>query len=464
MDLAGLCVAGAADQVRLVGQGDVSARELVDATLRRIDELDPVLHAYRIVLAEQALDRAAELDELPSGERGALHGVSVAVKDDTDVAGTTTTFGTAAHGPPQDVDAVVVARLRAAGAVIIGKTCVPEMDAWPWTSSATFGTTKNPWDLNRTPGGSSGGSAAATASGMCGVASGSDGGGSVRYPAALCGLFGLKPQRGRIPRDVTSVGAGWHGLVADGPLARHVADAAVFLDATGDDAPPGGFHRALSEPVPALRVAVSFDPPPGSLVRLSSERRAAVERTAELLTSLGHHVFRRELLSGRRTMADMSVRYLAGVRHDVAELPHPGRLELRTRRLARLGHLIPLRTVLAARRREVHTAAMINEIFDHADVALTPIAADAPPLLRDLPGDGLLRSLRASNHGAWAMPWNVIGQPAATVPVGLDHAGLPLAVQLCGRPNDELTLLRLAHQIERAQPTPKTTPSAIADR
>lgn len=457
-------MAGAADQVRLLERGEVSARELVDATLRRIDELDPVLHAYRVVLAEHALDRAGELDELPRGERGVLHGVPVAVKDDTAVVGTTTTFGTAAHGPPQDVDAVVVARLRAAGAVIVGKTCVPEMDAWPWTSSVTFGTTKNPWDLNRTPGGSSGGSAAATASGMCGVALGSDGGGSVRYPAALCGLFGLKPQRGRIPLDVTSTSGGWHGLITYGPIARHVADAAVFLDATGDDAPPGGFSHALSEPVPALRVAVSFDPPLGSLVRLSSERRAAVERTAELLTSLGHHVFHRELRYGRRTMADMSIRYLAGVSHDVAELPHPDRLESRTRRLARLGQLIPARTVRSARRREVRTAATINEIFDHADVALTPIAADAPPLLRLLPADGLLRSLRTSNHAAWAMPWNVIGQPAATVPVGLDHAGLPLAVQLCGRPNDEITLLRLAHQIERAQPTTKTTPTAIADR
>jgi amidase len=464
VDLADVCSAGAADQVRLLAQGEVSARELVDATLRRIDELDPVLNAYRIVLAEQALARAGELDDLPRGARGVLHGVPVAVKDDTDVAGTTTTFGTAAHGPPQAVDAVVVARLRAAGAVIVGKTCVPEMDAWPWTSSVTFGTTRNPWELTRTPGGSSGGSAAATASGMCGVALGSDGGGSVRYPAALCGLFGLKPQRGRIPLDVTSSGAGWHGLVAYGPLARHVADAAVFLDATGDGAPPGGFGRALSDPVPALRVAVSFDPPPGSLVRLSSERRAAVERTAALLTSFGHHVFQRELRDGRRTMADMTVRYLAGVSHDVGELPHRDRLEPRTRRLARLGQLIPARAVLAARRHAVRTAVMINEIFDHADVVLTPIAADAPPLLGELPADGLLRSLRASNHGAWAMPWNVIGQPAATVPVGLDRAGLPLAVQLCGRPNDEVTLLRLAHQIEAGRPTATTSPTALADR
>ncbi len=444
--------AGAAEQARLVAAGEVSARELVDATLRRIEAVDPLIHAYRVVFAEQAMARATELDQMAGDVRGVLHGVPIAVKDDTDVAGATTTFGTAAHGGPRDSDAVVVARLRAAGAVIVGKTCVPEMDAWPWTSSVTWGTTANPWDLDRTPGGSSGGSAAATASGMCGVALGSDGGGSVRYPAACCGVFGLKPQRGRIPQAAADRSAGWHGLVACGPLARHVADAALVLDATSDDASPGSFSHAVATPVPSLRVAISFDPPHGSMVRLSSERRAAVERTGRLLESLGHHVFEREVGASWRTMGDMTVRYLAGIADDVAALAQPERLELRTRRLARLGRAIPARSIRAARRREPEIAAGINAIFDHADVVLTPIAADAPPLLRELPAAGLLRSLRASNSGAWAMPWNVIGQPAATVPVGLDHAGLPLAVQLCGRPHDEATLLGLARQLEEAQP------------
>jgi amidase len=144
VNLTGLCLAGAAEQARLVVAGEVSARELVDATLRRIETVDPLVHAYLAVFAEQALQRAAELDELPRAARGVLHGVPVAVKDDTDVAGATTTFGTAGHGPPRDADAVVVARLREAGAVVIGKTCVPEMNAWPWTSSKTWGTTKNP--------------------------------------------------------------------------------------------------------------------------------------------------------------------------------------------------------------------------------------------------------------------------------------------------------------------------------
>jgi amidase len=162
-------------------------------------------------------------------------------------------------------------------------------------------------------------------------------------------------------------------------------------------------------------------------------------------------------------MADMTLRYCAGISDDVAALPHPELLDRRTRRLARLGRLIPARAVVGARRREAQTAAAINGIFDHADVVLTPIAADAPPLLRDLPTD-LLRSLRASNQGAWAMPWNLIGQPAVSIPAGLDTAGLPIAVQVCGRANDEATLLRLSHQIERAQPWAANVPTAIAER
>lgn len=464
MNVVELCLAGAAEQARLVAAGEVSVRELVEATLRRIEAVDPLVHAYRIVLAEQALAQATELDQMRGDGRGVLHGVPVAVKDDTDVAGVTTTFGTAAHGPPPDTDTVAVARLRAAGAVIVGKTCVPEMDAWPWTSSVTWGTTANPWDLERTPGGSSGGSAAAAASGMCGVALGSDGGGSIRYPAACCAVFGLKPQRDRIPLISTHRAVGWHGLVAHGPLARHVADAALLLDATSDNASPEPFSRAVSTPVPSLRVAVSFDPPPGSMVGLSSERRSAVERTGELLESLGHRVFEREVPTSWRTMGDMTVRYLAGIADDVAALAHPQQLEPRTRRLARLGRLIPARSVTAARRRELAIATMANEIFDHADVVLTPIAADAPPLLDRLSTRGLVRSLLASNHGAWAMPWNVIGQPAATVPVGLDQAGLPIAVQLCGRPHDESTLLQVAHQLEQAQPWTINAPTALNGR
>ena len=452
MDPIDLCFAGAAEQARLIRDRVVSARELIDATLRRIDALNPWLNAYRVVFDERALADAADIDAKPLGAPMLpLLGVPVAIKDDTDIAGEITAWGSAAHGPAKDADAEVVARLRRAGAVIIGKTHVSELTAWPWTSSSRWGITRNPWDRDRTPGGSSGGSAAAAATGMCGVALGSDGGGSVRYPAALAGLFGFKPQRDRIPLGVQHAD-GWQGLLTYGSLSRTVADAALFLDATANPLPQGSFAGGLQVPLQVLRVAVSFEPPPGSMVRLSAARRAAVEQMAELLLRLGHQVIEREIHYTRRVMRNTTIRYLAGVHHDAGTMAHPERLERSTRRLARLGSMVPKSAIARARRAETELAATINEVFDHADIVLTPIAGGPPPHLHDVDHAGVGRSLLASNNGAWAMPWNAIGQPAAALPAGLDNDGLPLAVQLCGRPNDELTVLRLAHQIEAAQP------------
>jgi amidase len=453
MDPIGLCLAGAARQAQLVRDRVVSARELVEATLHRIESLDPRLNAYRTVFADRALQQANDIDRGARDPAGlTLLGVPIAIKDDTDVAGEVTAWGTDAAGPPAAGDAEVVTRLRNAGAIIIGKTNVPELTAWPWTSSPTWGITRNPWDAERTPGGSSGGSAAAAATGMCGVALGSDGGGSVRYPAALTGLFGFKPQRDRIPLGVQHAD-GWNGLLAYGSLSRTVADAALFLDATSDSSAARGFVTGLDASWhPRLRVAVSFEPPPGSMATLVADRRHAVEAIADLLRELGHDVFEREITYTRLAMRNTTVRYLAGVHHDATTVAHPERLGRSTRRLARIGALIPQAVIARSRRAEHGLAASMNQIFDDADIVLTPIAGSPPPLLNDIRHRGVIRSLLASNNGAWAMPWNAIGQPAASVPAGLDAQGLPLAIQLCGRPNDDSTVLRLAHQIEVARP------------
>ena len=452
MDLVELCHAGAARQSQLVRDRVVSARELVEATLRQIESLDPRLNAFRTVMADQALAQASLIDHDRIHPEGlSLLGVPVAIKDDTDVEGETTAWGTDAHDSPAARDAEVVARLRAAGAIIIGKTNVPELDAWPWTSSPTWGITRNPWDTTRTPGGSSGGSAAAAAAGMCGVALGSDGGGSVRYPAALTGLFGFKPQRDRIPLGVQHAD-GWNGLLAYGSLSRTVADAALFLDATTGT----GSHRLFSNQIdaapPSLRVAVSFDPPPGSMAHLTADRRHAIEETAELLRGLGHHVVEQEVTYTRLAMRNTTVRYLAGVHHDAGTIAHPERLAGSTRRLARIGALIPQAAIARSRRAEHRLAASINQIFEHADIVLTAVAGSPAPRIEDTGCSGVIRSLLASNNGAWTMPWNAIGQPAASVPAGFDAHGLPLAVQLCGRPDDDTTVLRVARQIEVARP------------
>src|ERR1700736_4595017 len=209
MDALDLAYSGIARQAQLIAAGEVSSRELVEIYLERIARFDLDLNAFRVVFAERARLEAQPADaRRGAGEERPLLGVPFAVKDDIDVAGELTAWGSNATEGAAPADAEVVRRLREAGAVIIGKTNVPELTIWPFTETATFGATRNPWDLQRAPGGSSGGSAAAVAAGLVGAALGSDGAGSIRIPAAWCGVFGLKPQRDRV--SMAPKAEAWH--------------------------------------------------------------------------------------------------------------------------------------------------------------------------------------------------------------------------------------------------------------
>ncbi|MBV9285799.1 MAG: amidase [Acidimicrobiia bacterium] len=443
----------------LVRCGDVSARDVMESSLRRIEELEPRLNAFRTVMAEEAVADANRIDSLPVDHRRSLPlaGVPVAIKDDTDVAGQSTMWGSAADRGSCSRDADVVARLRRAGAIVVGKTNVPELTLWPWTASQKWGVTRNPWDLDRTAGGSSGGSAVAVCTGMAALALGSDGGGSIRYPAGLTGLFGLKPQRDRVPLGVEHA-SGWHGLVALGPLTRSARDAALFLDAVAADPTSTTFRDAIGRPSPRLRIAVATNAPPGSLVSLRADRRHSVIDAADALSAVGHDVFEAEIDYPLASLWTSTVRLLAGARDDVASLPDPHDLERRTRSVARLGRLLPNRTIRRALKREAAIAASINAVFDAADVVLTPLCADPAPRIDACPTTGGLRSLRASNTSAWLVPWNTIGQPAVAVPTGLDDDRLPVGVHLAGREGEEATLLRVAAQLEAARTPPRWSP------
>ena len=244
MDPEELAFAGVVRQAELIRGGEVSSRELVELCLARIERLDPELNAFRTVMAERALADAGQAD----GRRGAgddrpLLGVPIAVKDTEDVAGETTGMGTAAHGGRAERDNDFVSRLRAAGAVIIGKTNLPELAIMGATEGPAFGVTRNPWNTDRTPGGSSGGSGAAVAAGLCAAATASDGAGSIRIPASCCGIVGLKPQRDRI--SLAPLDEHWYGMSVVGFQTRTVADTALLLDSTAQQ--PGALSRSGRE-------------------------------------------------------------------------------------------------------------------------------------------------------------------------------------------------------------------------
>jgi amidase len=354
----------------------------------------------------------------------------------------------------------VVRRLREAGAVIIGKTNVPELTQWPFTETATFGATRNPWDVQHAPGGSSGGSAAAVAAGLVGAALGSDGAGSIRIPAAWCGLFGLKPQRGRVSMAPRS--RGWHGLSVKGLLARTVADTALFhdvasgaidIDADRVPAPDVPFATAAATPPGALRIAYSTSVPVGVIAKLDVDQRKAFEETVELLRSLGHQLSEQDPDYGPGAIPAVLVRYLRGIHDNAVAMPHPERLERRTQAMSRLGGLIPQSLLERALASELEFTRRLNRVFEHHDVLLTPATAAPPPRIGQLQGRGALWTL--NTVGGWVPyngVWNVTGQPAASVPAGFGADGLPRAVQLVGRPGDESTLLSLAGQLESERP------------
>jgi amidase len=446
MDATELAYAGAARQAQLIRDGEVSSREVVQAHLERIERLDGQLNAFRVVFAERALAEAKSADRRKR-DRGPLHGVPVAIKDDVDVEGEPTAWGTSAHDGPKPADAEVVRRLRAGGAIVLGKTSVPEMTIWPFTETLTFGATRNPWSPDHTPGGSSGGTGAAVAAGLVGIGLGSDGAGSIRIPSAWCHLFGIKPQRGRVP--IAPHDDAWQGMSVNGPMARRVADAALFLDvASGGD---GAFAAAAAAPEGKLRIAISTKLPPGTVARVGAEQRAALDRTAEVLRSLGHDVVERDPDYGPQAWQQVLQRYLRGIRDDVATMPHPERLERRTRGMARMGALVSDTRIAKVRAAEAAVAARVNTIFDHVDVLLTPGTAGPPFKVGAFQGRSALVTLNAvAARVPFQGVFNATGQPGANLPAGLDSQGRPLGVQAIAAPHGEEVLVKLGAQLEQA--------------
>jgi amidase len=451
-----LAFAGAAQQARMLADGVITAPALLEVYLERIRRLDPVLRSYRVVLAHGAQhEAAAAQSRLDAGERSPMLGVPIAIKDDVDVAGEVTTYGSAAHGPARTQDAEAVRRLRRAGAVILGKTAVPEMTIWPFTETLEYGATRNPWNTDYTPGGSSGGSGAAVAAGLTPMALGSDGMGSIRIPSTWCGVFGIKPQRDRVP--MAPHDDAWNGLSVNGPIARTVEDAALFLDVT---APGNEFAAAAKRDPGRLRIALSTKLPPLVTARVGRAQRAAVEAAGALLRELGHEVTARDPDYPASSVYGHALpRYFRGVYDDVSALPHPERLDARTRAFARIGGMFSERRMKAILGAESEVTERVLSIYDDVDVLITPGTATGPSRIGAYQRRGAISTLAlVAARVPFQAIFNVTGQPAAVVPWDVDRNGLPTSIQLVGRPFDEATLLSLAAQIEQTRPWAQRRP------
>jgi amidase len=431
---------------RAVRRGDASAAEVVADHLEHIRDREHVLNAFRVVRAGVALAEAEAVDAQEELVNLPLAGVPVAVKENTPIAGLPTWNGSAvARSAVAEADHEVVRRLRGAGAVVVATSRAPELCIWPFTDDA--GTiTRNPWRTDRTAGGSSGGAGAAVASGLVPIAHGSDGLGSVRIPAAACGLVGIKPGTGVVPSQLGPTD--WYGLSEHGILATTVADATVGLAVLAGWAPP-----QLTEPG-RLRFAVSSRSPITG-IRPDAAAKAALANATRLVVGAGHDTVVRDPVyptrMGLRTLAT----WFAAVDADVkAAGIDRSTLTPRSRRHAALGAwAVRHGYVQEEHRRQWRTRCEAWFADNDVDILMTPALASTPPEAADFSSRSWLANMSASLRFApYAGPWNVAGLPAIVVPMGVRPDGLPVAVQLVGPPGSELVLLAAAGQLEVSSP------------
>ncbi|SHG15508.1 amidase [Jatrophihabitans endophyticus] len=431
-----------------VRAGTYSAREAVELALRRIEEVDGGIEAYREVRVFAALREADLVDARPDRDRLALAGVPVAVKDNVPVTGEALRNGSAAtDDTPRTSDHEVVRRLRAAGAVVVGLTNTPELCVFGTTDSAAA-VTRNPWNRRVSPGGSSGGAAAAVAAATVPVAHGNDGMGSIRIPAACCGLVGLKPGSGVVPADLGN--GSWFGMAENGPLATTVQDAALTFAVMADRP-----VAPLADPAP-LRVAVSVRAPVvGTPVH--PDWVAAARTTGDALAAAGHRVRTAEVPYPARLVLSQAVRWTAGTELDARLVADRSRLQVRTARHAALGRAA-LRLGLPREQGRTSWRSRAERFFTDHDVLVTPALAQSPPRARAWSERGWLANVWSNaRYAPFAAPWNLAGWPALTLPTGEPGpTGTPLAVQLVCPPGGEDTLLALAAQLERARPWRRT--------
>ena len=440
----------------------LSALEVVRAFLDRITRVNPALNAYVTVCESQALKDAALADKkLTEREQpGPLHGVPFSVKDLVFTAGVRTTLGSRIYENfiPKE-DALAVSRLRAAGAILMGKTNTPEFGYKATTENLLFGSTHNPWNTQYTPGGSSGGAAAATAAGLSPLSVSTDGGGSIRIPASFCGVFGLKPTFGRVPALPGS--GGWRTLSHTGPTTRTVADAALMLDVmAGPDeldrnSLPATASALSGLAIPRRGLRLGYSANLGFAV-VDPEIPPIMQKTFPLLEGLGHTVEMVDLdLKGAKEIFEILV---------LAENASAHRAELEQKRdlmdkaLAKfieLGFAISAADYIGANCRRDQLAARLADFFSRHDLLLTPTVAVPPFPIGEVPKEIAGVPIEPTGWIPFTYPFNLTGNPAANLPCGMSSKGLPVGLQVVGPRHADALVLNLCAQFETAQPWPR---------
>lgn len=431
----------ALEQARLVATRAVSSEELTRFYLDRIERLNPSLQAFVTVFRRGAVRDARAKDAITrrGGDLPPFHGVPTGIKDLNFVRWRVSRMGSRSFAAMLPFDDYVVRRLRAAGFVFLGKLATSEFGAMPVTEPDTHAPTRNPWNLERSPGGSSGGSAAAVAAGLLPIAHGSDGGGSIRIPASFCHLFGFKPGRHRVPNAFGIVDE--NVLYTCGPLARTVGDAAAMLDTMMD--PSESLLSRLDTPPRSLRIRLSTRSP---VARANESIEAAVRQAARVIESLGHVV--EEVDEPDVTLDE----FLPLWQRQVAMSARLGisRMQPITRWLATAGRGVD---AASATRRHEDLSRRLTAWWGDADALITPTVPDAPPKIgawRGLPPAEAFGT--AARLGAFTAAFNVTGQPAASVPLGVDADGLPMGLQVAVRRGEDALLASLCRQLEQVLP------------
>lgn len=453
--------ASAHDLAAAIRAGELTSRELVEQAIARADEVDGAINALIWRNDDDARAAADRADAaIRAGEDvGPFHGVPLPIKELTWVAGQPGTFGSlGVSDAPRPVSDLVVDRFREAGFVLFGRSNSPEAGPMSVTENQRFGITRNPWNLDYSPAGSSGGAAAAVAAGIVPVAHATDGGGSIRMPSSATGLVGLKPSRGRVPARVPT----WEHSIVEGVITRHVADTAAILDAISAPdytlpyvapAPARPFVAELDDDGPRLRVGLVLDTPSGLPVDPAAV--AATRDLAAALEHLGHHVepVQPRMHSFEAVMGFVDVIINAWLWATPYENPELAEPYIRARKERAFGHHSGQYAIAAARlyAENVDILAQWGRDFD---VLLTPTMATLPPLVGTVLAEAneQFDGPRETENRmiAFTAFANITGQPAISLPVGMSPSGLPVGAQLIGGPFDEATLIRLAASVEPA--------------